>query len=97
MTTVTAAIIEKDHLILATRRGPGKDLAGHWEFPGGKVEAGESHEACLARELQEEFAIKADVGSFFGESITPAAKRLFASWPTTSAISRVTSFSRITI
>ncbi len=69
MLTVTAAIIEKNGLVLAARRKPGVHLAGYWEFPGGKLENGETCEECLARELFEEFGIQCAVGSFFGESI----------------------------
>jgi mutator protein MutT len=69
MITVTAAIIEKNGLILAARRKPGVHLAGYWEFPGGKLEDGETSEECLARELWEEFGIQCAVGDFFGESI----------------------------
>ena len=66
--TVTAAILEKDGLVFAARRGPGKHLAGYWEFPGGKLESDETPEQCLARELQEEFGIQINVGPFMGES-----------------------------
>jgi 8-oxo-dGTP diphosphatase len=66
---VTAAVIEKDAKILAARRGRGKHLAGFWEFPGGKLEAGETPEQCLARELAEEFGIESRVGEFIGESV----------------------------
>jgi mutator protein MutT len=69
MITVTAAIIEKDGLILAARRRPGSHLAGYWEFPGGKLEAGETEKECLARELREEFDIHCRVGDFLAESI----------------------------
>jgi len=69
MITVTAAIIEKNGLILAARRKPGSHLAGYWEFPGGKVEDGETREQCLARELEEEFGIDCQVGEFLAESI----------------------------
>ncbi len=48
--------------ILLARRTEGRDLAGLWEFPGGKVEAGESPEAALVRELREELGIEARVG-----------------------------------
>ena len=48
--------------ILLARRTEGRDLAGLWEFPGGKVEPGESPEAALARELHEELGIEAKVG-----------------------------------
>lgn len=48
--------------ILLARRTEGRDLAGLWEFPGGKVEAGENAEAALARELREELGIEAEVG-----------------------------------
>jgi mutator protein MutT len=66
---VTAAIIEKEGLILAARRGEGKHLAGFWEFPGGKLEEGESPETCLARELSEELGVMVKIGAFFGESV----------------------------
>lgn len=58
---VVAAIIERgDHILLA-RRDSQSDQAGLWEFPGGKVEPGETQPQALARELQEELAIDADV------------------------------------
>ena len=60
---VAAAIIEREGRILLTRRQPGVHLEGLWEFPGGKCEAGETHQACLARELREELAIDAAIGS----------------------------------
>ncbi len=64
MTTVTCAIIEKEGKILLARRAVGQKLAGKWEFPGGKVEDGESPEECLKRELEEEFGIQVEVGAF---------------------------------
>jgi len=54
-----AALIDADGKVLICQRPPGKALAGLWEFPGGKVEAGESPEACLIRELDEELGIRA--------------------------------------
>lgn len=69
MIPVTAAIIEKDGNILAARRGPNQHLAGFWEFPGGKIEEGESHQQCLQRELNEEFSISCVIGDFLAESI----------------------------
>jgi 8-oxo-dGTP diphosphatase len=59
---VTAAVIEERGRILVTRRQPGVHLEGRWEFPGGKCNAGESLEDCLARELREELAVDAAVG-----------------------------------
>ena len=50
-TRVTAAILLKDGLVLLARRRYDDRLAGHWEFPGGKVEAGETTEECLAGEF----------------------------------------------
>jgi 8-oxo-dGTP diphosphatase len=60
---VTAAVIERDGAFLVTRRQKGVHLEGCWEFPGGKCEPGEPHTACLARELREELAVDAIVGS----------------------------------
>jgi 8-oxo-dGTP diphosphatase len=59
---VLAAIVERDGRLLVTRRVKGTHLAGLWEFPGGKCEAGESHESCLAREMLEELGVTCDVG-----------------------------------
>lgn len=69
MINVTAAIIEKEGKVLAARRKPGSHLAGYWEFPGGKLEDGETPEQCLRRELAEEFQVDSNIGSFVGESI----------------------------
>jgi 8-oxo-dGTP diphosphatase len=65
MTTivVTAAVIERDDCLLVTRRPQGTHLEGYWEFPGGKCDPGETHEACLARELREELGAAATVGT----------------------------------
>ena len=60
---VAAAVIERDGQILVTKRQPGVHLEGHWEFPGGKCAAGETLERCLVRELHEELAVEATVGS----------------------------------
>jgi len=69
MIQVTAGIIENEDKILLARRREGKHLAGYWEFPGGKIETGESPEECLKRELQEEFSILSEVGDFVAESV----------------------------
>ena len=54
---VAAAIINANNCILVAQRAPGTSLAGLWEFPGGKIEPGETPEVALARELSEELAI----------------------------------------
>lgn len=59
---VLAAVVERDGLILVTRRLEGTHLAGLWEFPGGKCGAEETHEACLARELDEELGVRSTIG-----------------------------------
>ena len=59
---MAAAIVEHGDTVLVTRRQAGVHLAGHWEFPGGKCEPGESLAACLARELREELNVDAIPG-----------------------------------
>lgn len=54
---VAAALIDAEGRVLVQQRPAGKALAGLWEFPGGKVEAGETPEDALVRELEEELAI----------------------------------------
>lgn len=54
---VAAALVDQDGRILLQQRPAGKELAGLWEFPGGKIETGESPEAALIRELAEELGI----------------------------------------
>ena len=58
---VVAAIIKKDNEIFATQRGYG-DFKGGWEFPGGKIEAGENPEQALRREIKEELTVEIEVG-----------------------------------
>lgn len=62
MITVVAALIEREGKILVGQRQDGDTHAGKWEFPGGKVERGESPAEALARELREELGIEAVVG-----------------------------------
>ena len=59
---VVAAIIERDDAFLLTERPDGTHLAGHWEFPGGKVDDHESHAEALRREVFEELDAVVDVG-----------------------------------
>lgn len=54
---VAAALVDADGRVLLQQRPPGRSLAGLWEFPGGKVEAGETPEDALIRELEEELGI----------------------------------------
>ena len=69
MKKVTAAILVKDGKILIARRKAGDHQADKWEFPGGTVKQNETAQACLKREMQEEFGINVSVGRIFGESI----------------------------
>jgi len=67
MIEVAAAIIENDKgQILIARRKEGKSQAGLWEFPGGKIENGETPQACIVRELLEEMNISVTPGELFG-------------------------------
>lgn len=60
---VVAGLLRKDQHILVGQRPENHSLAGLWEFPGGKIEIGESPEVALARELNEELGITAEIGS----------------------------------
>lgn len=63
-TNVVAAIIEKEGKMLATQRGYG-DYKDWWEFPGGKIELGETPQEALAREIREELHADVKVGDLF--------------------------------
>jgi len=58
---VVAAVVERDEAFLVTRRPAGVHLAGMWEFPGGKIDPGESHADALRREMREELDTDVDV------------------------------------
>src|ERR1700761_98447 len=60
---VVAALIVREEKVLICQRRPDQPMALKWEFPGGKMELGESAEQALARELDEELGIKADIGN----------------------------------
>jgi mutator protein MutT len=59
---VVAAVIEENGAFLVTRRQTGVHLAGLWEFPGGKIDEGETHARALTREIREELDTEVDVG-----------------------------------
>jgi mutator protein MutT len=59
---VAAGLVFRGGKLLITQRQAGAHLEGLWEFPGGKLEAGETFEECLARELREELGIEVAVG-----------------------------------
>ena len=59
---VVAAVVEVRGAFLVTRRIAGAHLAGMWEFPGGKVDAGETHEQALRREMREELDVDISIG-----------------------------------
>jgi len=68
MQQVTAALIEKQGKILLARRKAGKHMGEKWEFPGGKIDPGESPQEALRRELAEEFSIEARIGEYLGST-----------------------------
>ncbi|MEK5142612.1 NUDIX domain-containing protein [Paenibacillus sp. FSL M7-0134] len=80
---VTAALIVDRGKILIAKRGKGMKLEGKWEFPGGKLEAGESFEECLKREIYEELGMHIDVIHHFDNSIykySDGVIKLIAYW-----------------
>ena len=85
MQLVTAALLLHEGKVLLAQRAANDRLALRWEFPGGKVEDGESPEDCLSRELQEEFGITTIVGEHFATSdfdYGAGTLRLLAYWVT---------------
>lgn len=66
---VTSAIIIKDNKILITQKGSKGRFAHKWEFPGGKIDAGETPEECILREIFEELRIGIQVDGFFCECV----------------------------
>jgi 8-oxo-dGTP diphosphatase len=65
---VACAIIEKEGKVLAAQRGATMTLPLKWEFPGGKIEAGESPEECLVRELKEELGVTVNIGAALSQA-----------------------------
>ena len=89
MTTVVAAVIERDGRILIAQRKRTGQHPLKWEFPGGKVEPHETPEAAVVRELEEELGVRARVG---GE-ITRYEFQYAGSWPIMLMFYRVVEFS----
>lgn len=73
MPVVAAALVDGEGRVLLQRRPPGKQMADLWEFPGGKIEAGEAPEAALARELAEELGITVGIDAMVPVSFASAA------------------------
>ena len=65
MIAVVAGLIVRDGKLLIAKRPEDKHMGGRWEFPGGKIEKGESPEAALRRELSEELDIQVEVGRIY--------------------------------
>jgi (d)CTP diphosphatase len=73
---VVAAIIERDGRILLARRDAQSSQAGMWEFPGGKVESGETQPEALRRELLEELGIEAEIDQWIASNDWQQAERI---------------------
>jgi 8-oxo-dGTP diphosphatase len=72
---IVAAVIITDGRVLACERSAPPEVAGRWEFPGGKVEPGETDEQALARECAEELGVRVEVGSRVGPDVSLAHGR----------------------
>lgn len=69
MIEVVAALIRDGDCVLLCRRPEGKNQGGKWEFPGGKIEPGETGEAALARECREELDVELNVGEALADVV----------------------------
>lgn len=72
---IVAAVIITDGRVLACERSAPAEVAGRWEFPGGKVEPGETDQEALARECAEELGVRVEVGDRVGPDVTLAHGR----------------------
>ena len=72
---IVAAVIITEGRVLACERSAPPEVAGRWEFPGGKVEAGETDEQALARECNEELGVRVEVGARVGPDVPLAHGR----------------------
>jgi len=69
MKKVTAAIIKDENRLLISKRHSKDTLGGKWEFPGGKIEPGETPKECLVREIKEELGVEVKIGPFYDENV----------------------------
>ena len=72
MTVVAAALVDSEGRILLQQRSPDRFMAGLWEFPGGKVEPGETPEAALVREIEEELGVALEPAELIPASFASA-------------------------
>jgi 8-oxo-dGTP diphosphatase len=72
---VACALVDADKRVLIAQRPEGKTLAGLWEFPGGKVEPGETDEEALVRECVEELGVRVRIGARVGDDVPLAHGR----------------------
>lgn len=64
-----AAIIKDENRLLIAKRHSKDPLGGKWEFPGGKIEPGETPQECLVREIKEELGVEVKIGPFYDDNV----------------------------